>query len=77
VTSSSRLHDIFIYDAPSGTSLGERNSDLSDGLYYPTRLLLDRGLAVSGDGTRMVSAWLTTSSYFPVGIAFQTLLAPL
>jgi hypothetical protein len=77
LSASYRLTDIFVYDAPSGIKLADRNSDLSDGMYYPNRLLADRGLTVSGDGTRLLSIWFSTSSNIPVGVGFQTLPPPL
>ena len=52
------LFDLTVYDGPSATTLGERNSDLSPGTYYPNRVILDRGLAISGDGTRLLSSFL-------------------
>jgi hypothetical protein len=70
------LFDLMVYDGPSAATLAQRNSDLSPGPYTPNRLILDRGLAISGDGTRLLSAYLTTSSYFPVGIGMQTLPPP-
>ncbi len=70
------LYDVLVQDGPSATQLAERNSDLSQGLYgYPNRQVQDHGLAISGDGTRLLSSYLT-GGYFPVGVAFQTLPEP-
>ena len=73
---AAELFDLYVYDGPSATTLAERNSDLSPGTYYPNRVVMDRGLAISGDGTRLMSSFLTNSSYFPVGIGIQTLPSP-
>lgn len=44
--------DIWVYDGPSGTLLAQLNSSTANGY----RSLIDRGLAVSADGTRLVAA---------------------
>jgi hypothetical protein len=46
-------HDVWVYDGPSGTNLGQFSSTGASGAY---RSLIDRGLAVSADGTRIVAA---------------------
>jgi hypothetical protein len=66
--------DIFIYDGPTGVSLGQVSSNGSTTAY---RDLLDRGMAVSADGTRMMSAWVgSPGSASTLGVYFQTLPAP-
>ena len=35
---AAELFDLYVYDGPSATTLGERNSDLSPGTYYPNRV---------------------------------------
>ena len=46
--------DIFVYDGPSGVSLAQLSSNGQPGAY---RDLEGRGMAVSADGTRLMSAW--------------------
>jgi hypothetical protein len=67
-------YDMFVYYGPTGEFLAQISSNgLADG----NRSLLNRGMAVSADGTILISAWAaqpgTTSS---VGVYFQTLPAP-
>jgi hypothetical protein len=66
--------DIFVYSGPTGVSLAQLSSNGSPGA---NRSLLPRGMAVSADGTILISAWAaqpgTTSS---VGVYFQSLPAP-
>jgi len=73
--SSSALFDITIYDGPSGVLLGQRNSDLSDGMLYPNRNILDRGMSISADGTRLLSVF-TTQASLSWGISLQSLPPP-
>ncbi len=66
--------DIWIYDGPSGALLGQLSSSAASGAQ---RDLLPRGLALSADGTRVVSAWAAhPAEYSAIGIAFQDLPAP-
>jgi len=46
-------NDVWVYDGPSGANLAQFSSSGTGGAY---RSLVDRGLAVSADGTRVVSA---------------------
>jgi len=46
-------NDVWVYDGPSGANLAQFSSSGTSGAY---RSLVDRGLAVSADGTRVVSA---------------------
>jgi hypothetical protein len=66
--------DIFVYYGPTGVGLSQVSSNGLPGAY---RSLLSRGMAVSADGTILISAWAaqpgTTSS---VGVYFQTLPPP-
>jgi hypothetical protein len=66
--------DIFVYVGLTGVSLGQLSSN---GLLTEGRDLLSRGLAVSADGTMLISAWAN----FPgnssgAGVYFQPLPAP-
>jgi hypothetical protein len=63
--------DIWAYYGPTGANLAELSSSPSAGY----RSLIDRGLAVSADGTRLVSAARESGS--PVSrLYFQTLPSP-
>ena len=66
--------DIFVYYGPTGVSLGQFSSNGSTAAY---RELLNRGMAVSADGTRLISAW-TGNVGIPSapGVYFQTLPPP-
>jgi Viral BACON domain len=66
--------DIFVYYGPTGVSLGQFSSNGSTSAY---RDLLNRGMAVSADGTRLISAWTGSlgNSSAP-GVYFQTLPPP-
>ena len=46
-------NDVWVYDGPSGANLAQYSSSGTSGAY---RSLVDRGIAVSADGTRVVSA---------------------
>jgi len=46
-------NDVWVYDGPSGAGLAQYSSSGTSGAY---RSLIDRGIAVSADGTRVVSA---------------------
>jgi len=63
--------DIFVYAGSTGVILGVLSSNGSSSAY---RDLLLRGLAVSADGTILVSAWTGQSGQ--AGVYFQTLSAP-
>jgi hypothetical protein len=66
--------DIFVYFGLSGVSLGQLSSN---GLLTGYRDLLSRGLAVSADGTMLVSAWATSpGNSSGSGVYFQPLPAP-
>ena len=65
--------DIFVYDGPSGVSLAQLSSNGQPGAY---RDLLDRGLAVSADGTRLISAWGGSPGAAGAGVHFTSLPAP-
>jgi hypothetical protein len=66
--------DIFIYAGPTGVSLGQVSSN---GSTTAARDLLNRGMAVSADGTRLMSAWGSSpGNTSSVGVYFQTLPAP-
>lgn len=63
--------DIWVYDGPSGAALAQLSSSVATGY----RSLVDRGLAVSADGTRLVSAALQAGQ--PVSqLYFQPLPSP-
>jgi hypothetical protein len=66
-------NDIFVYDGPSGVALAQMSSNGQPSL---NRDLENRGLAVSADGTRLVSAWLGSPGGTPVGVHFASLPAP-
>jgi hypothetical protein len=66
-------NDIFVYDGPSGVGLAQMSSNGKPGAY---RDLEDRGMAVSADGTRLVSAWLGSPGGTPMGVHFASLPAP-
>jgi hypothetical protein len=70
----SNAPDIFIYYGPTGVSLGQTSSTAPGSLYSS---LLSRGLAVSADGTMLVSA---SPNQFPqagsTAVYFQMLPAP-
>jgi hypothetical protein len=66
--------DIFVYFGLSGVSLGQLSSN---GLLTGYRDLLSRGLAVSADGTMLVSAWATSpGNSSGAGVYFQPLPVP-
>jgi hypothetical protein len=65
--------DIYVYDGPSGTSLGNTSSN---GLTTGYRTLIARGLAVSADGRRLISVW-GSSRTIGTGVYFATLPVPL
>ncbi len=66
--------DIFIYNGPTGVARGTRSSDgVNTGAY---RYLLERGLAVSADGTRLVSLWSGPSYGTTEGAYFHELPEP-
>jgi hypothetical protein len=66
--------DIFVYYGPTGVALGQLSSNGSSTAY---RDLLSRGLAVSADGTILISAWTNgPGSTAASGVYFQTLPAP-
>lgn len=50
--------DIWVYDGPTGVSLAQLSSSTASG----NRSLVDRGLAVSADGTRLVSVALESGA---------------
>jgi hypothetical protein len=60
--------DIWVYDGPTGANLAELSSSVATGY----RSLIDRGLAVSADGTRLVSA-ARQSGISTAQLYFQTL----
>jgi hypothetical protein len=66
--------DIFIYYGPSGASLAEASSNGTT-TGAGNRDLLNRGMVVSADGTRLISGW-NTSGDFLMGVYFQTLPQP-
>jgi Viral BACON domain len=66
--------DIFIYYGPSGASLAQTSSNGTI-TGAGKRDLLNRGMAVSADGTILISAW-NTSGDFLMGVYFQTLPLP-
>ena len=66
-------NDIFVYDGPSGVSLALLSSNGQPGAY---RDLDDRGLAVSADGTRLISAWGGSPSATAAGVHFTSLPTP-
>jgi hypothetical protein len=47
-----RTYDVWIYDGPTGLQLANVSSAEGTGAY---RSLLERGIAVSGDATRMIT----------------------
>jgi hypothetical protein len=66
--------DIFVYEGATGVSLGQLSSNGSSMAY---RDLSSRGLAVSADGTIVISAWASSpGSVAGAGIYFQSLPAP-
>lgn len=66
--------DIFVYNGPTGVNLAQLSSN---GLLGANRSLLTRGLAVSADGTILISAWAAQpGSASSVGVYFQSLPAP-
>jgi hypothetical protein len=66
--------DIFVYYGPTGVSLGQFSSNGSATAY---RDLLNRGMAVSADGTRLISAWNGSPvNLSAAGVYFQTLPPP-
>jgi hypothetical protein len=68
------LNDIFIYYGPTGVDLGDVSSN---GIQATGRDLLVRGIAVSADGTRMMSAWSSSPGNLTgTGVYFATLPAP-
>jgi hypothetical protein len=66
-------NDIFVYYGPTGVSLAQRSSNLQPGAY---RNLVERGLAISADGTRLISA-VDSFSSAQYGLFFQGLPSPL
>jgi hypothetical protein len=66
--------DIFVYYGPTGVGLGQLNSS---GPTMSDRDLLSRGLAVSADGTVLVSTWSTLpGTDTGAGVYLQALPAP-
>ena len=66
--------DIFVYYGPTGVGLGQLNSS---GPTTSDRDLLSRGLAVSADGTVLVSTWSTLpGTDTGAGVYLQALPAP-
>jgi hypothetical protein len=65
--------DIFVYDGPTGVALGQLSSNATTTGY---RSLLSRGLAVSADGTMIVSAWGAQPGQPAAGIYLQPLPSP-
>ena len=66
-------NDIWVYDGPSGIELAK----LSSAVATSYRSLVDRGLAISGDGSRLVALSLSTpGSNSAKEIRFQSLPAP-
>lgn len=65
--------DIFIYYGPTGVSLGQVSSNGSTAAY---RELMARGMAVSADGTILMSAFNLTGTATATSVYFQTLPAP-
>lgn len=63
--------DIWVYDGPSGDALAELSSSTAAGY----RSLIDRGLVVSADGTRLVSA-ARQSGLATAQLYFQSLPSP-
>lgn len=61
--------DIFIYDGDSGRGLGNKSSSTEDGY----RSLVDRGLALSGDASRLASFSINTFPQHPYQIRFHTM----
>jgi hypothetical protein len=74
VDNYSAAADVYVYDGRSGANLAVL---FSSGAYAGSHDLLSRGLAVSGDGTMLVSLWSAPSGS-PVtgGFAIQPLPAP-
>ena len=62
--------DIFVYNGASGDPRGQFSSNGLTGGY---RDLIDRGLAISADGTRLMSVWVGNMGN---GIYFRSLPAP-
>jgi hypothetical protein len=63
-----------VYYGPTGVSLGQFSSNGSTTAY---RDLLNRGMGVSADGTRLISAWSgSPGNLSAVGVYFQTLPPP-
>jgi hypothetical protein len=66
--------DIFIYNGATGAARGTRSSNgVNVGAY---RYLLERGMAVSADGTRLISLWSGSAYGTPAGTYFHDLPAP-
>jgi hypothetical protein len=66
--------DIFVYYGPTGVSLGNLSSNGSSGAY---RSLTPRAMAVSADGTRLISAFTSDPGNLAGnGVYFQSLPPP-
>jgi hypothetical protein len=64
-------NDIYLYNGPSGTALGQLSSNGTTTAY---RDLFSRGMAVSADGTVLASAWYVSSA--STGVYLQALPSP-
>jgi len=67
--------DVHVFDGPSGLELTTLNSDGTT-YFGHYRDLLHHGLVVSGDGTRLVSAWNGSQQQIASGMYIQSLPTP-